>query len=100
MAGEYGKELTEEQRETLARGFAEVINCNSIENASNTPDHILGEYLVNCLEVFHKVNHRREWWYGKKLHINAEFDGDTINLPSSDPVPLENPVEPIFPTKE
>lgn len=69
MAGEYGKKLTEEQRDTLARGFAEVLNCNSIENTSDTPDHILGEYLVNCLEAFHEINHRRQTWYGKRLGI-------------------------------
>ena len=79
MAGEYGKKLTEEQRETLAREFASAINSNCIENTSDTPDYILGEYLVNCLEAFHEINHRRQTWYGKRLHINAEFDTNQID---------------------
>ena len=79
MAAEYGKKLTEEQRESIARGFAEVLNCNSIENGSNTPDFILAQYLVNCLEAFHEINKTRETWYGKQLGIDS---GITIDDPN------------------
>lgn len=85
MAAEYGKKLTDAQKRDLAAGFASVINGNCVENASNTPDYILGEYLVNCLEAFHEINLRREIWYGKKLQIGSGFDFPI----SSEPVSLE-----------
>jgi hypothetical protein len=33
----------------VSKEFAAVINKNSLENGSNTPDIVLGEYLVDCL---------------------------------------------------
>ena len=46
--------------------LAEVINRNSLENESNTPDFVLAEYLYYCLESFNWASNRRETWYGKK----------------------------------
>ena len=40
-----------------------IINKNSMENTSNTPDFILAEYLVNCLKAFDLATLRRESWY-------------------------------------
>lgn len=69
-----------------------IINCNSLENGSNTPDFILAEflyncfsafmdngefndktslpkYLIKCLKAFNKASRAREKWYGTSLHI-------------------------------
>ncbi len=56
-------------REKLIGGIAGKINEACRENDSNTPDFLLGEYLVNCLEAFELINNRREGWYGVYLDI-------------------------------
>ena len=47
------------------REIANVINCNSFENRSDTPDFIVAEYMFNSLKAFEAVNNRRETWYGR-----------------------------------
>ena len=42
-----------------------LINKHSMENASNTPDWILAQYLNGCLEVFTLATQQRENWYGR-----------------------------------
>ena len=42
-----------------------LINRNSMENASNTPDFILAEYLSACLLAFDSAIQQRETWYGR-----------------------------------
>lgn len=50
-------------------GFREqlqhVINTHSMENGSDTPDHILAEYMGDCLSAFDKAVSHRERWYGR-----------------------------------
>lgn len=50
-------------RTQLVRDFAEVINKNSLENESDTPDFILAEYLVACLTAFNNTANARRTWY-------------------------------------
>ncbi len=51
-----------------------LINKNSMENGSNTPDFILAEYLSSCLKNFDTAVNNREKWYGRKLGQDG-FDG-------------------------
>ena len=44
-----------------------LINKNSLENGSDTPDFILADYLTMCLETFDKTLQAREQWYGRNL---------------------------------
>lgn len=60
-----------ENREKVVREFAEVINKNSLENDSNTPDFILAEYLVHQLEVFNNLTVVRNRWYDKNTHDSS-----------------------------
>jgi hypothetical protein len=53
-----------DQRESIAREIAAVINRNSLENGSDTPDFLLAEYLIGCLEVYNSTLRAREKWYG------------------------------------
>lgn len=55
--------LTPEKRQKLVRELAEVVNKNSMGNESNTPDLILGEYLLNCLTVFNAATVKRDKYY-------------------------------------
>jgi hypothetical protein len=45
----------------------ELINRNSKENGSNTPDYILAEYLENCLAAFDRAVNLREIWHGRPI---------------------------------
>jgi len=42
-----------------------LINRYSQENASNTPDFILAQYLEGCLAVFATAVQQRETWYDR-----------------------------------
>lgn len=50
--------------EELKAKFASAINGLSREQDSNTPDFILAEYLLGCLDAFELASNRREAWYG------------------------------------
>jgi hypothetical protein len=54
---------------TLASDLEGLLNMHSAENASNTPDFILAEYLMDCLHAFETASRHREQWYGKRLSI-------------------------------
>lgn len=43
-----------------------LINRESVENGSDTPDFILAEYLCDCLEAFDRAVTAREKWYGRE----------------------------------
>ena len=42
-----------------------IINATSQENASNTPDFILAQFMNGCLQVFNTTVQQRENWYGR-----------------------------------
>jgi hypothetical protein len=44
----------------LRTDIEQAINRNSAENGSDTPDFILAEYLMICLEAFDKITSYRE----------------------------------------
>lgn len=50
---------------SFEKELQQVINKHSQENASNTPDYILAEYLVNCLKAYNCATQTREKWYGR-----------------------------------
>lgn len=52
-------------------GFMKVINSNSLENASDTPDFILASFLTSCLGAFDAAVNRRTEWY------KPEVDNDS-----------------------
>ena len=49
----------------LREDIRRVINANSAENGSNTPDHVLALYITECLTTFDKAVRARELWYGR-----------------------------------
>lgn len=50
---------------TFEKELEQLINRHSQENASNTPDFILAQYLRSCLDVFATAVQQRETWYGR-----------------------------------
>lgn len=59
-------------RGELLNGLARAINATSTENASNTPDFILANFVAACLDAFAEASLAREAWYGKSLSISGE----------------------------
>jgi hypothetical protein len=47
------------------RQLADLINRHSLENASDTPDFILAEYLKDCLSAYNQATRKRTDWYKK-----------------------------------
>lgn len=44
-----------------------LINIHSMENASNTPDFLIAEFLVNCLRAFNLASEQKEKWFAKEV---------------------------------
>jgi hypothetical protein len=55
----------------LRTDIEHAINCNSAENGSDTPDFILAEYLLACLEAFDKTVKARSQWYNHHCTIGG-----------------------------
>ena len=53
----------------LEKKLSDLINCESREGDSNTPDFLLAEFMVNCLNAFEVASNRREVWFGVELDI-------------------------------
>lgn len=53
----------------LEKKLSDLINCQCRENDSNTPDFLLAEFMMACLDAFELVSNKREVWFGVKLDI-------------------------------
>ena len=69
----------------LSRDLRDLLNRESRENESNTPDHILAEYLMACLIAFEDASNASERWYGVKLE-----PGQCIRRSSGEPIEKES----------
>lgn len=67
-------------REEFKKELERLINRFSMENGSNTPDFILADYLVGCLESYNETVKAREKWYGREIK--------ELSTVPSDPVPF------------
>lgn len=52
---------------TFREELESLINIHSKENASNTPDFILADYLQVCLNAFDMAVNARDAWYSVRL---------------------------------
>lgn len=50
---------------SLEARIRDAINCVSAENESDTPDFILAQFLIGCLNLFDMSVNKREQWYGR-----------------------------------
>ena len=46
-----------------------LLNTGSRENASNTPNFILADYLLDCLRAFESAVNARTNWYKPKENL-------------------------------
>lgn len=57
------------EKSELEKKLKTLINKESREDDSNTPDFILAEFMMNCLDAFEIASNRREVWYDLELDI-------------------------------
>lgn len=60
-----------DEKESLEREIMSVLNRHCAENESNTPDHILAEYLMGCLQVWNAASTKRDRWWGHEPKIGG-----------------------------
>jgi hypothetical protein len=53
-----------ESRKAFRRELEELLNRHSMENGSNTPEYVLGDFLAGCLDVFDRAVSIRSMYYG------------------------------------
>lgn len=57
------------EKTKLEKKIADSINIECRENVSNTPDFILAEFMMICLEAFELTSNKREAWFSVHLDI-------------------------------
>lgn len=64
---------------SLRNQIKDLLNKASRENESNTPDWLLADYLMLCLDAGEKLVVGREKWYGKFMEPNRlELEDESI----------------------
>ena len=58
----------------LEKRLTALINDECRENDSNTPDFLLSEFMMNCLDAFELANNKREVWFGVHLDILNDWE--------------------------
>jgi len=66
--------LPPEEPATFGRQLERLLNVNSIENGSNTPDFILASYLQQCLDTWNLHTKERDRWYGNRSILGPGSD--------------------------
>jgi hypothetical protein len=67
-------DVTVATQEILEHKIADVINSSCRENYSNTPDYILADFMVRCLQAFEIASNNREDWFGVHLDILNDWN--------------------------
>ena len=96
--------VNEDHQNSLRHEIEKAINRYSRENASDTPDFLLAEYLTDCLAAFEKATRERERWYGRYVvdkpgapgmgpspRINTEPHPEQITAPTGTDAGPANP---------
>ena len=73
---------------SVVKQLARLINCNSLENASNTPDYILAQFLESCLLAYNTAIQQRETWYGRDARPTEPVNEAAVQ--ANEPVGDEN----------
>ena len=56
-----------EDAPSFGQELRDLLNRHSRENDSNTPDFVLAQYLLGCLDAWNKAVCARDAWYGVEL---------------------------------
>ena len=66
--------MSDKEKSVLERRLSNLLNNESRESDSNTPDFILAEFMMKCLDAFELANNKREVWYGVNLDILNDWE--------------------------
>lgn len=69
-------------RTQLAEDLRRLLNLDSRENVSNTPDFILAKYMLVCLDAGEQLINDRATWYGR---MDAPGSATGPSLAETDP---------------
>jgi len=56
----------------LKKDLSTLLNRHSQENASDTPDFILAQFMLSSLNAFEAAVRSREKWYGRETSAEGE----------------------------
>jgi len=65
--------------ESLEHAIRDLLNNFSAENGSDTPDFLLADFLLACLDTFNKTVKARDTWYGVHLEPGNKFFIDSTD---------------------
>lgn len=65
--------------EGFRKALTDLINRYSLESLSDTPDFILADYLIDCLNTYGASVSKRESWYGRNPDMLATL-GQTASF--------------------
>jgi predicted Ser/Thr protein kinase len=68
----------------LKERLAQLLNEFSQENASNTPDFVLANYLEQCLDAFNAATREREKFYGRVCNGEVKQYADEMQATELD----------------
>jgi hypothetical protein len=58
-------------RPTFRESLTQLINQYSKENSNNTPDYLLANFLIGCMDTFDLTVRRRDEWFGRENKIST-----------------------------
>lgn len=56
-----------EETRSLETDLEKLLNFHSAEGVSDTPDFVLAQFLMGCLNAWNASVRRRERWYGRTI---------------------------------
>jgi len=54
-------------KDEFRRDLSQLINRHSLENGSDTPDFMIADYLISCLDAFEFTLNARKKWHGDRI---------------------------------
>ena len=65
----------------LEAELTDLLNRYSAENGSDTPDWVLAQFLLGCLDAWDKGVRRRQRWYGCPVASDLEAAVEAPDAP-------------------
>ena len=58
--------MNQPDRQSFQNALRGLINSYSMENESDTPDYVLAQYVLGCLNAFTAATRERDRWHNYK----------------------------------
>ena len=70
----------DERMASLSKSLEDAINRHNAEAESDTPDFIIGEFLVSCLSAWNEACNARKRWYAGTPEERIERNADLLYM--------------------